>query len=214
MLTRTQPDDAHLTRLADRLAERPLSYEPGLLERLATTRHTHRITRGWFVDRHAEVVGHGADDFAAAEIAVREWAMFAQGWTVPVHPSVPIKAGHVVTYGARVLGLWWSYGCRILDVIDESDRFGFVYGTIAGHAESGEERFLIELLDNDDVVFSLYAASRPGRWFAWPGLVVARCAQHRFRAGATASIRRAISHRSDKASRTRRGELEWSLDLQ
>ena len=44
---------------------------------------------------------------------------------------------------ARSLGLWWLNACRIVCVIDE-DRpvtgFGFAYGTLPDHAESGEER--------------------------------------------------------------------------
>ena len=47
----------------------------------------------------------------------------------------------------RAIGLWWLNACRIVYVVDESgpiSKFGFAYGTLPGHVESGEERFLIE----------------------------------------------------------------------
>lgn len=209
MLSSSPPDHESLTRLADELSSRPLSYEAGLLDRVEsapTLPGSLRAWRsdGWFVDRYAEVVGHGAADFAAAEIALRDWAMFDQDWAKPVQPSGAIEAGRVVTYAARVLGVWWSYGCRILDVIDETNRFGFVYGTIDGHAERGEELFQVRLLDDDDVEFSLVAMSRPGRWFAWPGLPIARLAQQRFRPGAADGIRRSIASRTDEDLLTER----------
>ena len=33
--------------------------------------------------------------------------------------------------------------CRVVYVVDEPDRRGFAYGTLPGHAESGEERFVV-----------------------------------------------------------------------
>ncbi len=198
MITLTAPTDARLGEFAVELDSRPLSYTPGLLDRVDDVERlpgpmSSWTGDGWFVDRFSEIVGHGPTDFAAAEIALREWAMFDQSWTRPVRPSVPIEVGATVTYSARVVGLWWGYGCRILDVVDEVRRFGFTYGTIDGHAEKGEELFQVELLDDGDVAFSLFAMSRPGRWFAWPGLPIARRAQRRFRPAAAAGMRYAIA---------------------
>ena len=208
MISFTRPTPEQLRRLAGDLTSRPLSYAEGLLKRVtectalptSTAVDTKRSfagirADGWFVDRFAEVVGHGPNDFESAKTALRGWRMFDQPWTAPLTPDVSLEVGQDVTYGARVLGVWWCYGCRILRVDDETKRFGFVYGTIAGHAERGEELFQVELLDNGDVEFSLFAMSRPGRWFAWPGLPIARLAQQRFRQGAAAGIRRFVEDR-------------------
>ena len=46
-----------------------------------------------------------------------------------------------------LLGLWWLNACRIVYVVDEAGpvtKFGFAYGTLPGHAGTGEERFLVE----------------------------------------------------------------------
>ena len=90
-------------------------------------------------------------------------------------------------------GTWWGRGCRILEMIDEPTRFGFVYGTIEGHTERGEEVFLVEQRDDGAVVYSLFAMSRPGRWFSWPSMPIARHAQGRFRPTSADSMRRAVT---------------------
>ena len=116
-----------------------------------------------------------------------------------MQPPAPIEAGAVVAYAACVLRGWWSYGCRILRTIDEPDRFGFVYGTLAGHAECGEELFQVERAPGGEVRFSLLAMSRPGRWFAWPGLPVARWTQARFRQSAGRAMCRAVERARQEA---------------
>lgn len=190
-LTRPTPDD--IEQLTQRLASLPLSYEAGLLERVDDVRELPLDPRGWFVDRFDAEIGRGADDFAAAREALRRWQQFDRDWLVLADDPAPIEAGAVVAYAAQVLGTWWGYGCRILRVIDEPTRFGFVYGTIEGHAERGEELFLVELGPDGAVVYSLFAMSRPGRWFSWPGMPIARHAQGRFRPTSADALRRAIT---------------------
>ena len=61
--------------------------------------------------------------------------------------------------------LWWLNACRIVYVVDDSGpnfKFGFAYGTLPGHVESGEERFLIEWNRADNSVwYDILAFSRP-----------------------------------------------------
>jgi uncharacterized protein (UPF0548 family) len=47
----------------------------------------------------------------------------------------------------------------------ELGRLGFAYGTLTGHAEQGEERFLVTLSAGGEVTFELSAFSR--RRFSW-----------------------------------------------
>lgn len=190
-LTTPTPDD--IESLAHQLGALPLSYEAGLLERVDDESELPRHLSGWFVDRYEAEIGHGDDDFAAARNALRNWRQFDRDWLVLAHDPVPIQQGAVVAYAAQVLGTWWGYGCRILRVIDEPTRFGFVYGTIHGHAERGEELFLVEQNTDGAVVYSLFAMSRPGRWFSWPGMPIARRAQRRFRPTSADTMRRAVA---------------------
>ncbi|MCU1636968.1 MAG: hypothetical protein JWQ68_2207 [Cryobacterium sp.] len=51
---------------------------------------------------------------------------------------------------------------RVVYVIDEPNRIGFAYGTMAGHPTSGEESFILERHEDDDSVWlTVRAFSRP-----------------------------------------------------
>lgn len=67
--------------------------------------------------------------------------------------------------------------CRVVYVIDETDRIGFAYGTLPGHPESGEERFLLQRDDLGQVAFTVSAFSRPATALARAGGPVTRWAQ-------------------------------------
>lgn len=201
MLSLKPPPPDRLDERTIHLATARFTYETGLLDRVDTVDRLPRsFPRGWFVDRHRAVVGHGNADFDAACDALRRWRQFGDGWLRVGDNTPPLRADAEIAYSARVLGVWWIYGCRILHVVDEPQRFGFVYGTIGNHAERGEEQFLIELDDNGDVVYSLFALSRPGRWFAWLGMPIARAAQARFRRRSTATMKAFVTDRRTAAA--------------
>lgn len=61
-------------------------------------------------------------------------------------------------------GLCLAFGCRIVTVIDEPQRYSFAYGSLAGHPERGEELFLVEWQEDDRVTFILKADSQPANW--------------------------------------------------
>ena len=56
---------------------------------------------------------------------------------------------------------------RVIYVVDEPDRHGFAYGTIAGHPEDGEERFVVERRTDGSVWLTVSSFSRPSSWFWW-----------------------------------------------
>lgn len=53
--------------------------------------------------------------------------------------------------------------CRVVWVVEGPSRSGFGYGTLAGHVESGEEGFLVELR-GDEVYAVIRAYSVPAHW--------------------------------------------------
>ena len=187
MLTLRRPTQSALAAMIEFNRSKPLSYREGLLNRVSEE-------RWWFVDRHRETVGHGVADFEDACEALRQWAQFCRPWALPAQPPAPIRIGETVGYSARGLGIWWSYCCRIVDTFDTRDadtwRFGFDYGTIRGHPERGEERFVVTHNPaSGQVWLELFAMSRPGRWFMWFGLPFGRRMQARFRRGAAVTFR-------------------------
>jgi uncharacterized protein (UPF0548 family) len=97
---------------------------------------------------------------------------------------------------ARICGVWWLNACRIVYVIDETgpvQRFGFAYGTLPDHAETGEERFMIEWDRADDSVwYDILAFSRPRHWLARLGYPFSRLVQRRFARRSAEAMQRAI----------------------
>jgi uncharacterized protein (UPF0548 family) len=62
-------------------------------------------------------------------------------------------------------------------VIEEPDRRGFVYGTLPGHPESGEESFVLVRQSDGAVIFTVEATSRPASLLARLGGPVTRWVQ-------------------------------------
>lgn len=153
--------------------QRPLAFT---YEHVGATREAGRPA-GYNVDRNRVELGRGAATFAAATAALRAWQMMPR-W-VHVVPHVPIAEGELIAILVRA-GVWWLSAARLVYVIDEPDRFGFAYGTLPGHVERGEERFLVERLEDGAVFYSLHAFSRPRHWVAQLGYPATRALQRRF----------------------------------
>ncbi len=151
---------------------------------------------GYNVDHTRIRLGEGEKTFAAAREALKRWQQFRLGWVQVCPEDTPIQEGQVVAILARLLGLWWLNACRIVTVRDEGgpvQRFGFAYGTLPDHAESGEERFLIEW-DREDgsVYYDILAFSRPRHFLARLGYPWARRIQKRFARESAAAMCRAV----------------------
>ena len=76
-------------------------------------------------------------------------------------------------------------------------KFGFAYGTLPGHVESGEERFLIEWdRETDKVWYDILAFSRPNHFLTRLGYPLVRRTQKRFGRDSAASMFRAVNSAS------------------
>lgn len=117
----------------------------------------HRISR-------STTLGEGSDCFNRASHGIRSWRGHdLLGLRIfPVDTS-PIKNDTVVvTLGCSYLSI--AAPCRIVTVIDESDRCGFIYATLPGHPERGAESFVVTIGNDDIVRFRIDALSAPGDW--------------------------------------------------
>jgi uncharacterized protein (UPF0548 family) len=117
---------------------------------------------GYRVDTRREVIGSG-DAFERAVAALDGWQMHL-GAGVQVVPVERPREGLTVALVVRASGLWTTSACRVVYTIDEPDRYGFAYGTLADHAVAGEERFLVERSAGGEVSFELTAFSRANSW--------------------------------------------------
>ena len=151
---------------------------------------------GYNVDHNRIQIGKGEDTWQRAVNAIRAWKMFSMPWVSLHWPSAPILAGMDVAVSLHHFGFYSLSACRVVYVVDEEGlikRFGFAYGTLAEHAESGEERFTIEWnRDDDGVWYDILAFSRPRQMLARVGYPLSRSLQKRFAEGSKAAMLQAV----------------------
>ncbi len=108
-------------------------------------------------------IGTGRQRFERAADAVLHWGM-QRGAGLRVQASsevVALDAVVVVRLG------FLPAPCRVVYVVDEPDLRGFGYGTLPGHPESGEERFVVRFDPATSAVFAEVSSfSRPATWWS------------------------------------------------
>jgi uncharacterized protein (UPF0548 family) len=147
---------------ADRLREARLTYaEVGATrgDMPAAYRRLHRTV----------TVGTGQARFEEAARTVLGWEMHRRsGVSVRASSeSVVEDAVAVLRLGSRFVGV--NAPVRVVYVVRQQRRRGFAYGSLPGHPESGEEAFVVELLDDGRVTFTITAFSRPSSLLARAG---------------------------------------------
>jgi len=153
----------------------------------------HRVFRNYNVDQYSAILGNGDAVFEAAKGAIRGWKPFHLPWIRVVPQSEPAP-GVLVAVVVRIVGLWWTNVSRVLYTVDDANSFGFAYGTLPIHAETGEELFMVERsADSGDVTYRVLAFSRPRHPLARLGYPLSRAAQRRFGAGSIEAMKNATS---------------------
>jgi uncharacterized protein (UPF0548 family) len=151
---------------------------------------------GYTVDHTRVMLGTGEKAFRRAKAALERWDHFRLGWVEAWPPETPIESGEVVSVLAHKFRMWSLNACRIVYVVDEPGpvhRFGFAYGTLPDHVETGEERFLVEWDESSgDVWYDILAFSRPRHPLARAGNSYMRRMQQRFGRDSAAAMQRAV----------------------
>jgi uncharacterized protein (UPF0548 family) len=178
MIAVRRPTDRAIREFVADQERSALSYSPSGLSAMPPP-------PGFFADAHRVPIGHGARAFQIACDAVASWRPLKLGWTELCPQDAILREGTVVAILARHCGLWSLNACRVVEVIAEDappQRFGFAYGTLEGHVERGEERFLVELDPATDVVwYEIRAVSQPRALLARLASPLSRGLQARFR---------------------------------
>lgn len=155
-----RPSDTDLARILAEVGDAPFTYE-----RVAATAHPGELPDGYHHVHATRRIGHGDEAFAAAVDGVRRWQLHRrQGFRVaPDDP--PVEVGTVVAVDVPLVVIHVIATCRIAWVVDEPGRFGFGYGTLPIHPESGEEAFVVERdaapSGGGEVRLAITAFSRP-----------------------------------------------------
>lgn len=193
ILSLRKPSVEMLQRLVAEQDQLPFSYS-------AVGASANSPPTGYVVDRTRIELGAGRSVFQAAKLALQRWQQFQLGWVEAWSPETPLETGRVVTIIGWAAGLWWLNSCRIVYTVDEAGpitRFGFAYGTLPAHVETGEERFLIEWdRDADTVWYDILAFSRPNHFLTRLAYPLVRRSQKRFARDSAASMFRAVNSAS------------------
>ena len=155
------------------------------------------VPAGYNVDHNRVQLGRGENTWQRGLGAIRAWRMFSLPWVNLHWQNAPIVVGTDIAVSIHHFGFYSLNACRIVYLVDEEGavkRFGFAYGTLAEHAESGEERFTVEWNRADDTVwYDILAFSRPRQMLARLGYPLSRSLQKRFAEGSKAAMIHAAS---------------------
>jgi len=133
---------------------------------------------GFVHDVFRRDIGVGDGVLHRAREGLRQWVAH-RGAGVEVYPSErSIVEGETVALVTRQLGVWVLASCRITEVIDEPNEFGFTYATLPGHPECGWESFVVEV-EESVVRFKIEAVSRPALTIMRLGKPIVRRLQRR-----------------------------------
>lgn len=151
-LTRPAPDD--LGPLVASSRADSLTYEPVGITTFAAAPDGYRL------DHWSCLLGRGDQVFNTAADTIRQWQI-QTGSGIVVLADGPPHVGHVVAMSAPLPIGYIDLACRVVTVVDSSERYGFAYGTLSVHPEQGEESFTVTRQSNDEITFEIVAASRP-----------------------------------------------------
>ena len=183
-----RPEAKEIEAFLTQAREQPFSYTA-----VGATREA-AAPAGYTVDHNRIKLGTGGECFKAAADAIRSWKMFDLGWVSLHPPTTPIEESRNVAVLVEHLGFFSLNAARIVYTLDDPDRFGFAYGTLTDHGESGEERFLVEIdSQTGEVWYDLYAFSRPGNILSTLGFLYARSLQKQFARESLAAMHRAVN---------------------
>jgi len=127
------------------------------------------LPAGYHHVQKSAVIGRGRQRFEEAADKGMRWGMLrGAGLRVEATSDVVAVGAEVIVHLGPVRA-----PCRVVYVVDEADRRGFAYGTLPGHAESGEERFMVRYDPaTEEVHAEVVAFSRHGTWWSRLGAPV------------------------------------------
>lgn len=132
---------------------------------------------GYLHVRRSVVLGAGQVRFTEVAEALLGWQMHRGAGVSVRASSEPLVEGTVAVLrlGRGALGV--NAPVRVVYRVDEERRKGFAYGTLPGHPESGEEAFVVELREDEQVTLTISAFSRPASRLARLGGPLTRIIQ-------------------------------------
>jgi uncharacterized protein (UPF0548 family) len=185
-----KPTDDEVRRFIASQSKLPFSYPE-----VGASRNSS-LPVGYPINQHRAKLGVGEETFDHAVAALQSWQMYNLNWTRLYWPDTPIREGETVAVLARHFGLWSLNACRIIYSLEEEGKLrrqGFAFGTLPGHMEEGEERFMVEWdRESGAVWYELLAFARPKPLMAKIAYPLVRLIQRRFAVDSSSGMKKAI----------------------
>ncbi|KAL5706345.1 hypothetical protein ACHQM5_024528 [Ranunculus cassubicifolius] len=160
---------------------------------------------GFFLNHMRILVGSGSDAYENGKSALQQWRHFGLNWTF-VDPKTRVEAGTKFCVCVKEILPWMMMPLQVAYVSeagkDKSNNlkasFGFGSGTLQGHLLSGEERFSIELDENNQVWYEILSFSKPAHLLSFLGYPYVQLRQKQFAHQSADALVKHISSQGQK----------------
>ncbi|PKQ26987.1 MAG: DUF1990 domain-containing protein [Actinobacteria bacterium HGW-Actinobacteria-4] len=125
---------------------------------------TDQLPPGYDHDRVSVRVGETVEEFERLRTGMLTGEIQRRSGLARLAGSAALAQGDTVVLRPWHLPILLT--CRVIAVVDEPGRAGFVYGTLPGHPLRGEESFLAVLVPDGGIEFHVTEFSQPATWAA------------------------------------------------
>ncbi|PON82685.1 outer envelope protein [Trema orientale] len=140
---------------------------------------------GFFLNHTRVLVGSGLDTYEKGKTALQAWRHFGLDWAF-VDPKTRTQVGEKFCVCVKEFLPWVMMPLKVV-YVDEKRRseqpktsFSFGGGTLQGHLLAGEERFSIELDENNQVWYEILSFSKPADVLSFVGYPYVKLRQKYF----------------------------------
>ncbi|XP_047318059.1 UPF0548 protein At2g17695-like [Impatiens glandulifera] len=156
------------------------------------------LLKDGFLVNHARVlVGSGNETYEKGKSALQSWRHFSFDWTF-VDSKTRIQNGNKFCVCVKEFVPWLMMPLQVVYVKENNmnqnkasiSSFGFGSGTLHGHLLAGEERFSIELDENNQVWYEVLSFSKPAHFLSMIGYPYVRMRQKYFTHQSTTAVKK------------------------
>lgn len=172
-------------------------YRGATAKSVSSLREDKELSQDGYHLNHARVlVGSGLDTYEKGKAALQNWRHFGLNWTF-VDPRTPVQNGVKFCVCVKEFLPWLMMPLQVVYVKENRNAkkavasFGFGSGTLQGHLLAGEERFSVELDENNQVWYEILSFSKPAHFLSFIGYPYVQLRQKYF---AQHSINAVLKH--------------------
>lgn len=136
-----------------------------------------RLPDGYRTDQFSVLAGRGRRRYDEVAELVLNWRLQSRSGLRVQTDRPRVEPGAVAMATLSLGPLRIRTRCRVLYLLAEENRCGYAYGTLLGHPERGEEQFLVEIDQRENVRLRLRSFSRSDSLLARLGGPISRRVQ-------------------------------------